>query len=427
MIRYLNTVEEKDWSSQSILFFISDPKEDLKLEVIFLFGNLLSPIASLLGLIMNGIYEFFHLFGVQNIALSIIVFTFITKTLMFPLTIKQQKFSKLQAKIAPEIQKIQEKYKGKKDEASLRKQQAETQAVYQKYGASPTSGCLPLLISLPIMFALYSVINNIPDYVNVVRDYYTTVATAVQTHGTEILSGIAANYEKLDLSTIDKIIKSLAVFNTSQWNKLLEAGLSQDANTAIRSIMDVNNFLGLSITNTPSWRSFSIIIPVLSMGLQFIQGKQLNVKTNKTDAPNPMSSMNVVMPIMSGFFCLMLPIGVGLYWIANSVITIIQQFFVNKYLDRMDIDELVEKNQEKASKKYMKTNTAGGPSIQKLARTQTKSIEGVSDSMKDSKSMSNETDDIDRSAEKEESSYNPTSISEIANILKNRKIEKGDK
>ena len=426
MIRYLNIDEEKDWSSQSILFFISDPKEDLKLEVIFLFGNLLSPIASLLGLIMNGIYEFFHLFGVQNIALSIIVFTFITKTLMLPLTIKQQKFSKLQAKIAPEIQKIQEKYKGKKDEASLRKQQAETQAVYQKYGASPTSGCLPLLITLPIMFALYRVINNIPDYVNIVRDYYTTVATAVQTHGTEVLSGIAANYEKLDLSTIDKIIRSLAVFNTSQWNKLLEAGLSQSANTAIRSIMDVNNFLGLSITNTPSWRSLSIIIPFLSMGLQFIQGKQLNVKTNKNDAPNPMSSMNVVMPIMSGFFCLMLPIGVGLYWIANSVITIIQQFFINKYLDRMDIDELAEKSQEKASKKYMKAKTAGGPSIQKLARTQTKSIEGVSDSMKDSKSISNETDDIDRSAEKEESSYNPTSISEIANILKNRKIEKGD-
>lgn len=75
---------------------------------------------------MNGIYEFFHLFGVQNIALSIIVFTFITKTLMLPLTIKQQKFSKLQSKIAPELQKIQEKYKGKKDEASIRKQQAET-------------------------------------------------------------------------------------------------------------------------------------------------------------------------------------------------------------------------------------------------------------------------------------------------------------
>jgi len=396
------------------------------LEVIIL-GSLLSPIAKLLGLIMNGIYEFFHWFGVENIALSIIVFTFITKMLMLPLTIKQQKFSRLQSKITPEIQKIQEKYKGKKDEASLRKQQAETQAVYEKYGASPTAGCLPLLITLPIMLALYRVINNVPDYVNIVKEYYTTVATAVQTHGTEILSGIVSNYEKLDLSTIENIIKSLAVFNTSQWNSLLQAGLSQEANNAIRSIMDVNNFLGLSITNTPSWRSLSIIIPILSMGLQFIQSKQLNVKTNsKNDVPNPMSSMNIVMPIMSGFFCLALPIGVGIYWIASSVITIIQQFFVNKYLNRIDIDELAEKSQEKASKKYMKSKTTGGPSIQELAKTKTKNIDGVSDSLKDKNSEDSQTDDIDRDAEKEESSYNPKSISEIANILKNRKIEKGD-
>lgn len=398
------------------------------MESLIFLGSLLSPIAKLLGLIMNGIYEFFHLFGVQNIALSIIVFTFITKTLMLPLTIKQQKFSKLQSKIAPELQKIQEKYKGKKDEASIRKQQAETQAVYEKYGASPTSGCLPLLITLPIMFALYRVINNIPEYVNIVRNYYTTVATAVQTHGTGILSEIATNYEKLDLSSIEQIIKTLAVFNTSQWNKLLEAGLAADANNAIRSIMDVNNFLGMSITNTPSWRSFSIIVPFLSMGLNFIQSKQLSVKTNsKSDAPNPMNSMNIVMPIMSGFFCLMLPIGVGIYWIANSVITIIQQFFVNKYLDRIDVDELVEKSQEKVNKK-LKSKSSGGPSIQELAKKQTKSIESISDSMKDSKnSMNDGTDDIERNAENDESSYNPKSISEIANILKNRKIEKGDK
>ena len=84
------------------------------METIFLLGNILKPIASLLGLIMNGIYEFFNLlFKTQNIALSIFMFTFIVKTLMFPLTIKQQKFSRLQSKITPEVQKIQQKYKEK--------------------------------------------------------------------------------------------------------------------------------------------------------------------------------------------------------------------------------------------------------------------------------------------------------------------------
>jgi len=373
---------------------------------------------------MNGIYNFFHWFGVENIALSIIVFTFITKMLMLPLTIKQQKFSKLQAKIAPEIQKIQEKYKGKKDEASLRKQQAETQAVYDKYGASPTSGCLPLLITLPIMFALYRVINNVPSYVNTVREYYMTVATAIQTHGTEILESIVTNYKKLDLSTTDNIIKSLAVFNTSQWIKLLQLGLSQEAETAIKSIMNVNNFLGLSINNTPSWKSFSIIIPFLSMGLQFIQTKQLSVKTDKkNDAANAMTSMNIAMPIMSGLFCLMLPIGVGIYLISNSIFTIVQQFFINKYLDRIDIDELAEKSQEKVSKKYMKAIKSEGPSIRELARMQTKSLEGI-DNKKESNSNDNsETDDAVINEENSEESGNPKSITEIANILKNRKIE----
>jgi len=394
------------------------------LEAIFLLGNILNPIVKVLGIIMNGIYEFFHLFGVQNIALSIFVFTFIVKTLMFPLTIKQQKFSRLQTRITPEIQKIQEKYKGKKDEASMRKQQTETQAVYQKYGASPTAGCLPLLITLPIMFALYRVINNIPDMVNLVREPYAVVANAVMSHGegVGILSEIAKNFDKLKLVTGDEVISALALFDTSQWNLLMGEGLGVAANTAIESIMKVNNFFGLSITNTPSWRSISVLIPLLSMGLQFIQSKQISVKTDKkNDAPNPMASMNVVMPIMSGFFCLMLPIGVGLYWIANSLFSIIQQFFVNKRLDRMDIDEYVVQSQEKAKNKLMKKASSSGTSIQELAKKQTKSIESVSDKDKDS-----DNEEIDNDASND-NAYKPTSISEIANLLKNRNNDKGDK
>ena len=394
------------------------------MEAIFLLGNILNPIVKVLGIIMNGIYEFFHLFGVQNIALSIFVFTFIVKTLMFPLTIKQQKFSRLQTRITPEIQKIQEKYKGKKDEASMRKQQTETQAVYQKYGASPTAGCLPLLITLPIMFALYRVINNIPDMVNLVREPYAVVANAVMSHGegVGILSEIAKNFDKLKLATGDEVISALALFDTSQWNLLMGEGLGLAAKTAIESIMKVNNFFGLSITNTPSWRSISVLIPLLSMGLQFIQSKQISVKTDKkNDAPNPMASMNVVMPIMSGFFCLMLPIGVGLYWIANSLFSIIQQFFVNKRLDRMDIDEYVIQSQEKAKNKLMKKASSSGTSIQELAKKQTKSIESVSDKDKDS-----DNEEIDNDASND-NAYKPTSISEIANLLKNRNNDKGDK
>ena len=393
------------------------------MEAIFLLGNILNPIASLLGLIMNGIYEFFHLFGVQNIALSIFVFTFIVKTLMFPLTIKQQRFSRLQSRITPEVQKIQEKYKGKKDEVSMRKQQTETQEVYKRYGASPTSGCLPLLITLPIMFALYRVINNIPDFVKLVWSEYNVVAGVVDSAGTAVLKDIIAEPDKL--TTIDEIIKALALFTTSQWEKLTKVVELKPALEAIENIGRVNNFFGLSITNTPSWKSISILIPLLSMGLQFVQSKQISVKTDKKDsAPNPMASMSVVMPIMSGFFCLMLPIGVGLYWIANSLFSIIQQFFVNKRLDRMDIDELVERSKAKAMNKMTNKKSSGGVSIQELAKKQTKSIESSSDREKESIN-NNANDDIDK--DEDNGSHSPTSISEIANLLKNRNNEKGDK
>ncbi len=245
---------------------------------------------------------------------------------------------------------------------------------------------------------------------------------------TGVISDIVANFENLKLTTIDEVINSLATFNTSQWDLLLSKGLGETVNAAIESIVRVNNFFGLSITNTPSWKSISVIIPLLAMSLQFVQSKQISVKPEKKDnTPNPMASMNVIMPIMSGFFCLMLPIGVGLYWIANSLFSIIQQFFVNKHLDSMDIDELVEKSQEKAMSKLTKKSSTGGASIQELAKKQTKSIESVSDRIKDSSKNNTNDDKVDIDNDTEKDSYNPTSISEIANLLKNRNSEKGDK
>jgi YidC/Oxa1 family membrane protein insertase len=377
---------------------------------------------------MNGIYAFFNLFGIENLALTIIVFTFITKMLMLPLTIKQQKFSRLSSRMNPEVQKIQAKYKGKKDEASLRKQQAETQAVYQKYGASPTSGCLPLLISLPIMFALYQVIRNIPEYVNLVRDQYQIVADNIINSN---LTGNIATIANVDASTItdsNKLISLLSFFKTTQWDEVLKI-VTGNAVDAIKHIGNVNSFLGLSVTNTPDWKSAAILIPILATLLQFVQSKQLTVK-NKNGEPNPtasaMSSMNYVMPIMSGFFALMLPIGVGIYWIANSAFSIIQQFFVNRYMDRMDMDELVEKSTAKANKKLSKTVATGG-SLQELARKQTRTIDtNIPERTKATVKEEAPDTEEDSSDTKTKEPYKPSSISEIANLLKNRN-EKGDK
>ena len=390
-------------------------------------GGILGPIANLLGLIMNGIYEFFHLFGIQNIALSIIVFTFITKSLMIPLTLKQQKFTKLSSKMNPELQGIQAKYKGKKDEASMRKQQTETQAVYEKYGASPTAGCLPLLISLPIMFALYQVINNIPAYVNEVKVLYESIAvelsgvTGFESIILEMVKGVRVTAE--ELSSNNKIIDVLAKFGSDEWHQLADKipQISSILEKNVPSILKVNSFLGLNITNAPGWKWPGVIIPILAMTLQFVQGKQMNMKNNDTNKDNPsasaMNSMSTVMPIMSGIFCITLPIGVGIYWISTSIFTIIQQYFTNKYLDKVDVDELIEKNIEKNSKKIKKKNNSSNISLQEFAKKQTKSISNPTV----------DTEVVDNDNDNEPETSNSRSISEIANLLKNRSGEKGDK
>ena len=120
---------------------------------------IIGQIAWLLGKLMDGIYNVLDsLFGVQNIGLCIVVFTIIIYTLLLPLTIKQQKFSKMMSAMNPELQAIQKKYRNKKDQASVLKMQEETQLVYEKYGTSPVGGCGSMLIQFPILLGLWQVI-----------------------------------------------------------------------------------------------------------------------------------------------------------------------------------------------------------------------------------------------------------------------------
>lgn len=129
-------------------------------------------VAQVLGIIMNLLYKFFDMFGIQNIGLCILLFTIIIKMILLPMTIKQQKFTKLSSLMNPEIQAVQKKYKNKKDQDSMMKMNQEMQAVYEKYGTSPTGGCLTLVIQMPILLALYGVISQIPTFIPEVGSYF---------------------------------------------------------------------------------------------------------------------------------------------------------------------------------------------------------------------------------------------------------------
>ena len=335
-------------------------------------GGILGPIASVLGLIMDILFKITGQFGIFNVGLCIILFTIVTKMLMLPLTIKQQKSTKLMSVMNPEIQAIQAKYKGKTDQESMQRQNVEVQAVYDKYGTSMTGGCLPLLIQMPILFALFSVVRNIPAYVASVRVSFDNVVSVLMGQGGYVdkilginnlstaLNGVAV--EKYDFTSADKLVDMLNHFSAAQWTEL-EAAFPAIGNIIAENaeaIAEMNYFFGLNVAEAPGWMpSLAWIIPILAGLSQFISVKILQGKQQQqVDKDNPtaqsMQTMNNIMPLMSAFFCITMPIGLGIYWIASSVVQIIQQLFVNAYMERIDIDEMVKKNIEKVNKKRAK-------------------------------------------------------------------------
>ena len=332
--------------------------------------------AFLLGMIMNVIFNGQYAIGLDNLGLCIILFTIVTNLLMTPLTIQQQKFSRLSTKMNPELQAIQKKYKGKKDQVSMTKMNEETQAVYAKYGVNPMGNCLQMAIQLPVLFALYRVIWNIPAYVDKVKAAFLPLADAlIKTEGAEEFLSAAAKSsavgfkEMTQLTTIDVLYK----FKPANWTALSESfpDLSSLITQTKDKIDHMNFFLGLNIADSPfniikgAFSSGAILlligavmIPVLAAVTQWLNAKLMTaMQDSRNDGQaadnmaNTMKTMNNVMPIMSAFFCLTLPTGLGIYWIAGAVVRSIQQILINRKIDKIDMDELMKQNLEKLNKK----------------------------------------------------------------------------
>ncbi len=335
-------------------------------------GSILGPIATVLGYVMDILFRFTSSFGVFNVGLCIILFTIVMKTLMIPLTIKQQKTTKLMSVMNPEIQAIQKKYKGKSDQESMQRQNVEIQAVYEKYGTSMTGGCLPLLIQMPILLALYRVIYNIPAYVPSVRVYFDNVVTPLMGQAdyaqklqeiTNIATACGGKLDKFDFTNANRLVDMLYKFSTSQWGELqaLFPAISDAIGQNAAVVERMNTFLGLNMAEAPGWvPSFAWIIPVLAAVSQWFSTKLMsgNQPSTSADAENPMAqsmkTMTTTMPLFSAFICITMPAGLGIYWIATSVVTIIQQLIVNAYMDKVNIDDMIAKNLEKVNKKRAK-------------------------------------------------------------------------
>ena len=285
-------------------------------------------IAILFGFLMRGIYIVTSSMNIYSCTLCIVIFTIITKMLILPLTIKQQKFSKVQALMNPEIMEIQKKYQNKKDQASMARMQAEQQAVYDKYGSSMTAGCLPSLIQLPILFALYPVIMYFGHYVPEIIELNTTNPELVE--------------------------KFFTLFG------------SINLQLSPKDTFDFANLFG----------NLAWIIPILAGALQFLSVKLTSALSKSPDgqenpAASSMKTMTYIMPIMSVVICFTLPCFLGVYWVVQSLVMVVQQLIINKKFEKISVEEIIKENIAKTNKKRAKK---GLPPISEKAAVNTKNI-----------------------------------------------------
>ena len=322
-------------------------------------------IAMLLGFVMQGIFSFLDGFGIQNIGLCIIIFTIIVRLLMLPLTIRQQKFSRISQAMQPEISKIQKKYRNRKDQASIQKQNEEIKEVYEKYGTSPSGGCLQLLIQLPVFLSLYQVIRKIPAYIPQVKAEYIKIVDAVGLNSesitkiNKIAEGFKSSYVKMlePNATSDQVIDVLNYFNVDSWAKMAKAfpSAADVIQKVSATIIDMNNFIfGINVSEIPGFRfSVYLIIPILAALFQYLSAKTMQQPQDGA-AAGMTKSMTMMMPLMSLYFCIIMPAGLGIYWVTSAAFQCLQQVILNRYFDNQDLDKLVEKNREKAAKKKKK-------------------------------------------------------------------------
>lgn len=417
---------------------------------------IIGPVATLLGKLMDAIYNFLDLIGIPNIGLSIILFTLIIYLLLMPLTYKQQKFSRMQTKMMPEIQAIQKKYEGRRDNEAAMQMNQETQMVYQKYGVSPSGSCVQLLIQMPILFALYQVVYRIPAYVDSVKNIYLNLVNKMMsidgmaTYMQEV--GKTKGFGSSDFTgegATNAFVDVLNKFSSSDWSALSEQypSLSGAITSTTEELEHVNNFLGLNIGNSPSdimssaWAAGSfllvlgaIMIPVLSALTQWVN-VQLSMAMSEANKPNTnkqngtndqmmasMKMMNNVMPIFSAVMCFTLPSGLGLYWISGAVIRSIQQVVINRMLAKVDMDEMIAKNMEKAKAKREKMGIASEQLINN-ANANTKRIQTMANGGQPSSKQKMSTEEREEKLRKANEYYknaskNPNSLAAKANMVK---------
>lgn len=287
-------------------------------------------IAGPLGKVLLFIYNLaFHNYG-----LAIIIFTIIVRLAMLPLTLKQYKSSAKMQEIQPLINDINKRYKDDKEKLNQ-----ELMKVYQEHNYNPASGCLPMLVQMPIILSLYWVIiQPLKFLLNKPEDTITKLI--------EVASK-GLNMEVVKMGT-QKELLTMNYFNENQ------EALSQVTGLLHKSeLIDFTSFLGLHLGKTATYQpgvlfgpEAGIYIPLLILVIlatvtTYFSSK-LSMPAMNNNAKNgamgcSSNSMMYMGPAMTLLFSFQLPAGVILYWMVGYVVAIAQQLYINKYILKKNV------------------------------------------------------------------------------------------
>ena len=307
-----------------------------------IFSMLFSVISVPLGWLMRFIYN-----TVGNYGLSLILFTLATKIILIPLAIKQKKSMIRMNVFQPMIQNIQKKYAN--DPA---KQQEELSKLQSEHGFSMTSGCLPTLVQLPILFGLIDVIYKPLRHIAGVKN---DIITAITPIAEEILGGLSR------FSPQSGIIKAVKM-NPAAFSEYLD-----EATIAFIQKFDMN-FLGLDLTATPDIKVFNrmLIIPVLSVTFMLAQMILTN-KLNGTKMEGSMKLMPIWSAAMFGYFSFKIPAGVSIYWIFSSLFGIFQELILKRFYDPEKEKRKIEEETAAARKRKREEEKRARPRQKRAA------------------------------------------------------------
>lgn len=315
-------------------------------------GVIVGPIAWVLGKIINVLFNIVYgITQTNSLGITIILFTIFVRLLMIPIAYKQQKSMFVMRKIQPEIQKIQDKYKGMMNDPEIqRKMSMETQRVYRENDYNMFGGCLPLIIQMPIFFGLYYIMQHPFQYIDTINGIYTTFSEA-------FIDGVAAGgagspivkiFNEICTSvgieqgtdvTITLCNSILNVITPEQVKTIVETLNKADLNAVYQQKNIIETFLGLNLTETVGFAlNAKLILPVLSGLTTWLSSWMMSRKNQPTDPAmkSQQRIMNITMPLIMAWFTTNVPAGLGVYWVTGNIVMVVQQLILTKHFEKIE-------------------------------------------------------------------------------------------